>query len=277
MQLLIMGAGYVGMSLLEDLKNESHQISITTTRKERVAELVPYGRVLVLHPTEDNGFKAFIDSCDAIVVLVAPKTHGQNYQETYVNTAKKILSSLKNREKPFYILYTSSISVCAGMQNEVTEDTALDPKLENAKILLETERLYLNKEGVGENVTTCILRLGGIFGPGRELTEHVRRYFSGKTMLSSGEESMNLIYLEDIVKAIKFCLDRSLTGIYHLVNDDHTAKKELFSNLCQSEGIPPPIWNAQAVKSGYVVSNKKIKEAGFVFKQPNIQETSLKS
>ena len=268
MQLLVMGAGYVGISLLKNI-NQPQQTSITTTREERVDELKAYGKcVLVLDPNEDHGLQALIDSCDAMVVLVAPKKHGQDYQETYLNTAKKILAALKDRKTPFYLLYTSSTSVCEGMQNEVTEDMMLNPESENAKILLETERLYLNKEGTSDKVIPCILRLGGIYGPGRELTRYAKR-FSGNKMPSMGTEPINLIHLEDIVAAITFCLDRSLAGVYHLVNDDHRTKKAFYSDLCLAENIPPPIWNTQA-KGGYIVSNQKIKDAGFVFTHPSI-------
>jgi len=161
MKLIVMGAGYVGMALLSHLQESLHEIFITTTQEDRVAVLQSYGQqVLVLQPTETNDLKELIDSCDGIIVLVAPK-NSKNYEETYLNTAKRITSALKDRKTPFYILYTSSTSVCEGIQNEwVTEDVILNPKSENAKILLETERRYLNC-----GVSTCILRLGGIYGP----------------------------------------------------------------------------------------------------------------
>lgn len=107
MKLIVMGAGYVGMALLDYLHSQSHEIFITTTSEERVESLKPYGQVVFLHPTEDNGLKNLIDSCDGIVVLVAPK-NSKSYAETYLTTAKKISSACQDRQKPFYLLYTSS-------------------------------------------------------------------------------------------------------------------------------------------------------------------------
>lgn len=261
-----MGAGYVGEELLRCFQTQPHEIFITTTRKERIDALSCYGHCVLL-PKEDKVFKELIDSCDGIIILIAPK-NSQSYEEVYLQTAKRVSLALKDRQTPFYLLYTSSTSVCEG--NEwVAEDKVLCPKSENAKILLETERYYLNC-----NASTCILRLGGIYGPKRELPDRAKR-FSGKNMLSSGDEPTNHIHLEDIIAAILFCLGRSLTGIYHLVNDDHTPRRELYSHLCQLAGIPCPIWSKDLSKSSYKVCNQKIKSMGFVFKHPKIQAEDL--
>lgn len=262
-----MGAGYVGMALLNYLQNQSHEIFITTTQENRVEDLKQYGQqVLVLPSSENKDLKKLIDSCDGMIILVAPK-NSQNYEETYLHTAKTISSALRDRSTPFYLLYTSSTSVCEGLEEWVTEEMVLHPKSENAKILLETERQYLNCGAV-----TCILRLGGIYGPERELIERAKR-FSGKELAGTGNEPTNHIHLDDIVSAIGFCLDHALKGIYHLVNDDHRTRKELYSDLCQFIDLPGPIWNPNLPlerKGGYQVSNNKIKNAGFIFKHAKI-------
>lgn len=266
MKLLVMGAGYVGTALLRFFQSGAHEIFIITTQGEKVDALKAFGKgVLLLHRTENIGLKKLIEACDGMVILVAPK-NSQNYEETYLNTAKRISSVLKDRKTPFYIVYTSSTSVCEGLAHKcLTEDIALCPISEKAKILLETERCYLNC-----GADACILRLGGIYGPNRELIDRARG-FSGREMRGSGDEPTNHIHLDDIVAAIDFCINHHLTGIYHLVNDDHTTRKELYSSLCQNVNIPCPIWNSdlsQSRNGGHIVSNQKIKNAGFVFRHP---------
>ncbi|MBA2368770.1 MAG: NAD-dependent epimerase/dehydratase family protein [Candidatus Protochlamydia sp.] len=265
MKLIVMGAGYAGMAVLNYFQKLSHEIYVTTTRSECVMDLKPYSKEVLLLNEEYDGFQKLIDKCDGIIVMVAPK-NPQNYEEVYLNTAKKITSSIKGRAAPFYILYTSSTSVCEGIKEEwADEDSQLDPTSENAKILLRSERLYLDS-----GAFTCVLRLGGIYGPGRDLPDRARR-FSGKELAGTGEEPTNHIHLHDIVSAISFCLDHRLTGLYHLVNDDHPTRQELYSNFCQQMDIPRPVWNPHLVSlkgSGYKISNTKIKEAGFVFRHP---------
>lgn len=268
MKLLVMGAGYVGLNLLKSLQNQPHELFITTTHQDKVPLLKTYGEdVLLLQQDQNDELDAWIDACDGMVVLVAPKST-QSYESAYLHTAKRISAALKERTKPFFLLYTSSTSVCEGVAEEwVTEEMHLSPPSGNGQILLETERLYLN---CGADV--CILRLGGIYGPYRELIDRARN-FSGRELPGTGEEPTNHIHVDDIVGAIIFCIDRRLTGLYQLVNDDHPTRKELYTSLCRSLGLPPPLWNADSLtlrKKGYKVSNKKIRKAGYSFLHPHL-------
>ncbi len=260
MKLLIMGAGYVGMALLNHLQTSKHEVYVTTTQSDRVDELKLYAKeVILLNPQEDKVLNEAINRCDGMIVLIAPQNK-QTYEETYLKMAKKIDLALKGRKSPFYLLYTGSTSVYEGINSEwVTEDLALEPGTENGKILLETEKVLLSSG------STCVLRLGGIFGPGREIGRRVA-YFSGKELPGTGEEPTNHIHLNDIVAGIAFCLEHRLTGIYNLVNSDHPTRDELYSNLCRSMSLPCPVWNPSlsGVKKGYKVSNHKIMEAGFI-------------
>ena len=274
MKLIIMGAGYVGQALLENLQQGPHELFITTTKKESISSLEPYGKkVILLNSNKD--LKEVIDSCDGMVILVAPGPF-QSYKETYLNTAETIRSILKERDRPFYLLYTSSTSVCEGSnQDLVTEETPLCPKSDKTKILIETEACYLSC-----NADVCLLRLGGIYGPNRELIDRARK-LSGKEMMAAGQELTNHIHLNDIVGAICFCLEHSLTGIYHLVNDDHPSRDKLYSLLCKYLNLPPPLWNSQDKSSNIKISNQKIKQAGYIFKHPLIvypdKEIEIKS
>lgn len=259
MKLIVMGAGYVGMELLKQLKESSHEIFITTTHKHNIEALSTYGKVLLLEYENVENLNALIDKCDGMIILVAPKDR-QNYEEVYLRTARVVASALELRQKSFFLLYTSSTSVCEGLKHEwITEDLPLNPTSDNGKILLETEKVYLNCP-----VSVCILRLGGIFGPGRELL-HRAKYFSGKEMSTTGNEVTNHIHINDIVNGILFCLENRVTGIYHLVNDDHPTRRNLYSALCELSGLPLPLWNSdfKSLTRGYKIANKKIKDLGF--------------
>lgn len=260
MKIFVMGAGYVGMALLESFQKEEDEIYISTTSEEKIELLKPYAReVLWLQESQKNQLEEMLEVCDAMIILVAPKK-GESYQKTYLDTAKIVSAALKQRKKPFYLLYTSSTSVYQDSQPEwVNEESHLSPQSENAKILIEAEKLYLNWP------TTCILRLGGIYGPKRTLEKRAEQ-FSGQAMSSSGLEPTNHIHLNDIILALKYCLEHRLEGVYNLVNDDHPRRKELYNYLCRSLGIAIPLWTTETSsnqQSGYKVSNQKIKQHGF--------------
>lgn len=262
MQIVLIGAGYVGTALLHRISDLPYEVYLTTTKEEKIKTLEAYGKeVLLLKDDFDSRLKNWLLSCDALIVLVAPGSMN-DYEKTYLETARNIASTIKTRKKRLQLIYTSSTSVCEGTYADwLTEEMNLSPSTKNGQILLETENVYLQS-----NADVCILRLGGIYGPQRELVDRARR-LSGKHMGSTGDEPTNHVHLDDIIHAILFCLDHRLLGIYHLVNDDHPTRKELYSSLCASIKLPGPIWTQNAQK-GYRVSNQKIKKAGFIFRHP---------
>lgn len=270
MKLFVLGAGYVGKALLSRLKDQGHILYASTTQEEKVESLRFYTpHVWILKGDEKTKLQEILDLCDGMVILIAPKNR-DDYEETYLRTAKTVLSVLKTKKKPFYLLYTSSTGVYENLQSEwVTEEQIVQPKSEKARILLETEKIYL--ECSTDNVTTCILRLGGIYGPDRELLRRAK-HLSGKKMLETGDEPTNHIHLEDIVSAIVFCQNHRLSGIYNLVNDDHPTRRTLYNALCKSAHMEPPEWNSVPKDSrlSYKVSNDKIHQAGFIFLRPTL-------
>lgn len=268
MKLFILGAGYVGKACLAHLKNQDHIIYASTTRDEKVLPLKSYTEhVLVLKGSEKAKIKEIIDKCDAMIILVAQKD--DNYEETYLTTAKIVACALEERSKPFFLLYTSSTSIYEGLTGWAREEDLVAPQSVRTQILLETEKIYL--ACAKKQVTSCILRLGGIYGPERELSERARR-FSGKEMNGTGAEWTNHIHLEDIVSALEFCLTNRLSGIYNLVNNDHPSREKLYTELCQSLNLVPPKWGpcTKGEASGYRVSNNKILSKGFKFKHPTL-------
>lgn len=256
-----MGAGYVGMALLKHLQNASKQpLWVTTTQADKASLLSQYAQhVLVLDPAQEGALETALGDCDGMIILVAPKNN-QTYAETYLGAVKRVLHALKHRDRPFHIIYTSSTSVYEGVDAELAlEEVSVDPHAEQGKILVEAEKLVLSQPGA------CVLRLGGIFGPGRELSKRAR-HFSGKEVPGTGKEPTNHIHVDDIVEAICFAFEHKLKGIYNLVNDDHPMRESLYADLCYSLGLAPPTWRPDLPsKKGYKVSNHKIKQAGFAY------------
>lgn len=252
MKLLVMGAGYVGIALLQQLQQLHYTVVVTTTQADKVESLQQYaGEVILLSSGDDTPLQKAIRECDAMIVLIAPKNKA-SYEDTYLKMAKKIAGILHDRKSPFYLLYTSSTSVYEGIREEwATEELELTPPSENGKILLEAEKWIL------KHPNSCVLRLGGIFGPQRELSKRAL-HFSGKEFPGAGDVPTNHIHRDDIVCGILYCLKEQLKGIYNLVNDDHPTRKGLYSRLCKEQSVVPPLWSDNPQQRGYKVCNKKI-------------------
>lgn len=270
MQFLVLGAGYVGQSLLTRGLSTPCTFLASTTSQVKIESLDLLAKeVFLFTGKEIDKLSAALEASDAVGVFVAPNTSfaRNSYQDTYLETANILAKTLKGRKKPLHLIYTSSTFVYENSSDGL-EDSILHPSQEKANILLQTEKAYLNCQN--EYISTCILRLGGIYGPGRELEERAKKV-SGKTLEGSGQEPTNHIHLEDILSAIEFCITRPLKGIYNLVNDDHTTRNDLYRHLSTSLHIPPPKWNPETRPThgcNLAISNQKIKNEGFIFKHP---------
>jgi NAD dependent epimerase/dehydratase family enzyme len=135
----------------------------------------------------------------------------------------------------------------------------------NGEILVATEQVLLSAASAVQKV--CILRLGGIFGDGRELVKIYRRV-AGTTRPGTGQEAANWVHLDDIVGAIDFVYQQDLQGIYNLVCTVPLTTGEVIDRVCTTHNLPSVTWDASqpSVRSYNArVSNQKLRDAGYQF------------
>jgi nucleoside-diphosphate-sugar epimerase len=270
----IIGCGYVGKVLLQRLRtNSDYVITATTTTPERVAELETIAhRVEVLKGSDEEAMREILQSQDAVLLCVGARD-ASVYEETYLGTAKTIVSALKQAPTVQQVIYTGSYSVYGDKKGEwVDEDSPIAPTNQNHEILAETERVLMT--AASPNLKVCILRLGGIYGPGRELIK-IFGPRSGMTRPGAGEDFSNWIHLDDIVGALTFALANQLQGIYNLVGDVPQPSRELLARIFATHNLPNVAWDASVPSVrpyNARVSNQKIKAAGYKFIYPEIVE-----
>jgi nucleoside-diphosphate-sugar epimerase len=207
-----------------------------------------------------------LDAYDALIITIAPRENA-SYKETYLESSETIKESLAKRKKSLYLLYTSSTSVYGNQEGlQVNEENMRKPSSENSHLLCEVEDNYLSLSNTF--ITACVLRLGGIYGPERTLEDRALK-MSGRGPSGTGQEPTNHSHLEDITRAIEFCVTHNLSGIYNLVADDHPTRKDLYNQLCNNLQVPLPIWKnfqGDSLSTNALVSSEKIKKTGFEFK-----------
>ncbi len=274
MQVAIIGCGYVGKALAQHLRTKSdYVITATTTTQERVAELETIAhRVAVLKGNDTQALTGVIQSQDAVILSVGA-ANADVYEETYLGTAKAIAAVLPKFPTVKQLIYTGSYALYGDRQGEwVDESTAIAPANQNGEIIAQTERVLLAMSNPALKV--CIFRLGGIYGPGRELIKIFGRS-AGMTRPGTGKEFSNWIHLEDIVGALTFALENPLQGIYNLVNSNPLPRGELIDRILEHHGLSKITWDA-SVKSTLPynarVSNQKIQAAGYKFIHPEIAQ-----
>ena len=200
---------------------------------------------------------------DQEVVLLSVGAANPNvYEKTYLHTAQTLVSILNQADSVRQLLYTGSYAVYGDRNGAwVDELSPVAPANPNGQILFDTEQVLLSASG--NNRSVCVLRLGGIYGPGRELVKIFGRV-AGTTRPGNGEDATNWIHLDDIVAALEFARQHRLQGIYNLVDDAHLTSRELLDNVCEQHNLPKVVWEESPNVRPYNarVSNQRIKDAG---------------
>ena len=271
MNVAIIGCGYVGTAVAKCWQQKmTLVVTATTTTLPRVSELQTFAqKVFVLEASDRAELEKVVHGQDCVLLSVAPR-RGNSYQDTYLETAETLAQVLKKAPVK-QLIYTSSCSVYGNQNgNLVDETTPLAPTSESQQVLCDTEQVLLTE--LKDKLHVCIFRLGGIYGPGRELVKIYGRV-AGQTRPGDGSEPSNWIHLDDIVGAIEFARHYRLQGIYNLVDDAYLLNREVIERVCETYNLPKVTWDtSQPSNKNYnaKISNQKIKAAGYKLIHPEL-------
>ena len=273
MRLAIIGCGYVGSRVAQIWHSAGHEVTVTTTTPEKVAPLQAISsKVVVLTGNDKFTLQQVVANRDVVLLSIGSKQRTPEvYRQTYLETAQNLIEAIKASPGVKQIIYTGSYGIINCKSGETVDETVVvKPKDEFGEILNQTEVLLC---AANDSLKTCILRLTGIYGEGRELVKIFGRV-AGTTRPGSGDRYTNWVHVEDIVRAIDFARERQLEGIYHLNSEEVMTIKELLQRLFSEHNLPPVTWDSsQTSTRGYNIklSNQKIKDAGFKFAYPAIE------
>ena len=269
----ILGCGYVGRAAIGALRAAGHRVTATTTTPAKLADLEALGadRAVVAVGDDPDSIRAALAGCDAVVVAVAARSK-DGYERAYLQTANTLAAVMPTLPEVGQLVYTGSYAVYGDRGGAwVDETTPPRPSNANGEILVATEDTLRSLATDGRRV--CILRLGGICGPGREIAKIFGAY-AGTTRPGSGEDWSNWIHLDDIVGALTFAIAQGLDGIYNLVHDRPETQKTLIERAFRDRGLSPVRWNPD--EPGPLrpynarVSNRKLSAAGYDFRYSTI-------
>ncbi|MEL6161482.1 MAG: SDR family oxidoreductase [Cyanobacteria bacterium J06554_11] len=267
MKTAIVGCGYVGTAVAKAWQAQGCDVLVTTTREERVDELRAIANnVEVLVGTDRAALQNALQDRQVVLLCVASK-RGGSYADTHLNTAKTIAAVLPHTAVE-QLIYTSSCSVYGQHFGAwVTELMPPMPVTDNGKVIEQAEQTLLSATTPHRKI--CILRLGGIYGPGRTLAKIYSRV-GGTTRPGKGEEGTNWVHLTDIVAAIDWARKCQLSGLFNVVQDEIPTVRELIEQVCDRNGFTPVKWDEtqKSDRKNVRVSNAKLRETGYQFLHP---------
>jgi nucleoside-diphosphate-sugar epimerase len=264
MRVLIVGCGYIGLPLAAELARQGHTVFGLRRSATAAAELAAAGvEPLFADITQRETLDALPLDFDWVVNCTASGGGGvADYQQIYREGNRHLLQWLgSSRLKKF--IYTSSTSVYG--QNDgsvVTEDSPTTPDAETAQVLLEAESLLLTAART-EAFPAVILRLAGIYGPGRGYW--FKQFMRGEARLEGdGSRYLNMIHRTDAVQAIIAALERGVPGqIYNVVDNEPVTQFNLFQSLAidMNQPMPPSLPPETTAGRRRGVTNKRVSNA----------------
>jgi len=240
-RVLVVGCGYVGLPLARALAGAGHDVFGLRRSAAARDEFAASGiTLLTADITQPASLSALPTGFDWVIHCVASSGGSlEDYRQVYFEGTRNLLHWL-SAKPPEKFVYTSSTSVYGQTDGASVDETSVAaPDAETAQVLVATERLLIRPAGESP-VGALILRLAGIYGPGRG--HWFKQFLRGEARIEgSGERWLNMIHRDDVVGAIAAALDCGTPGrIYNVVDDEPVRQRDFFAWLASQLGRPLP-------------------------------------
>ena len=234
--LICLGLGYSAEHFVKDFGAKFDQIVGTVRSAERVAALTAgnAGRLEALvfdGKTATDELRRAIAAADAALISIPQDAAGDPVLRAF-GDAFELAPRLRA------IVYLSTVGVygdCGGAR----VDEATPAKSTSAR---SRERLAAEAEwqalGARRGIGVAILRLAGIYGPGRSALTQVKRG-DARRIVKPGQV-FNRIHVGDIAQAIDAAIACRAAGIFNVADDEPTPPGEPLAFAAQLLDVPPP-------------------------------------
>ncbi len=273
MHVMIFGAGYSGKAIANALKPEAASLSGTTRSKDKFASLAAAGMTPFLFDgvhLNDELITA-MGNVTHLVQSVAPGRDGDPLLAFLGGDLKKFLPNLT------WVAYLSTVGVYGDHHGAwVDETTPCRPVSARSVERVAAEAAW-TEAAQKANVPLSILRLSGIYGPGRNAFMNFEKGTARR--LVKKDQVFNRIRVEDIGAALAFLARKNERGIFNVTDDEPCPPQDVVSFAATLMGVEPPPEQAfetadltPMARSFYGenkrVSNARIRDLGFDFRFP---------
>lgn len=244
---LILGCGYVGCAVARQWLRAGIRVWGVSRNPETLSTVREQGFHPVVAAVDSDDWHGRVPlRCEWVLNCVSSAGGGlEGYRRSYVGGNESLIRWLESAEAR-RIVYTSSTAVYPFTDGrEVFEEDSGGDLSDSGRLVLESEEIL--RKGKDAAGLATILRLAGIYGPGRHyLLDSLRE---GKTVFPGrGDYFLNLIHRDDIVGAIGAVLAEPATeGRIFNVSDGSPARKEEVTGwLADQIGVDRPVFDPSA-------------------------------
>ncbi|KZD21012.1 NAD-dependent epimerase/dehydratase family protein [Tardiphaga robiniae] len=229
MRLFVFGLGYSANRFIAQHGGQFTGIAGTIRTAGKSAALARARDIetLVFNPdVADPRIADRLANADALLVSIPPGADGDPVLHAF---GARIAASGIRR-----IVYLSSVGVYGDHQGAWIDETAPVFGEGRRKARIDAEAGW--RAVAGDRTT--ILRIAGIYGPGRNALENLK---AGKAhRIVKPGQVFNRIHLDDIATAIAAAFNYAKTGIWNLCDDEPAPPQDVVTFAASLMGIAPP-------------------------------------
>jgi len=234
--LICLGLGYSAQHFVETFGQKFERIIATMRGADRVAALNarPRGNLEALL---FDGTSASPELCHAIgeadaALISIPQDESGDPVLRVCGDAFAQAPHLRS------IVYLSTVGVYGGRHGDwVDETTPADPHSARSRDRRLAEQSWRDF-GARRGIAVAILRLAGIYGPGRNALTQIARG-TARRIVKPGQV-FNRIHVGDIAQAIDAAFARRASGIFNVTDDEPTPAADPIAFAAQLMGVEPP-------------------------------------
>ncbi len=233
--ILIVGCGDIGVRVAQLEKQAGRKVSGLVRSEEGAERLRSYGIVPVMGTLDDLTSLSDLPTGGKLVYYFAPPTGGGPF-DSRMRSFCQAVSAGPLPEKVVYMSTSGVYGDCGG--EWVTEETPLNPQTSRAQRRVDAETT-LKEWGQEHSVPVVILRVTGIYGPGRLPLARIQQ---GHPVLREEESPpTNRIHADDLAVVSVKAAETATDGDIFNVSDGQPGTMTQYFNLVSELLDLPPL------------------------------------
>lgn len=282
-KLFIFGAGYSGRALALHMLEKQWEVVGTTRSPEKAAALSAEGLTTVVFDGSSTAdIRDALASTTHLLISIAP-SHGMGSKQSGSAALDPVREAFgpdirERMPRLEWIGYWSTVGVYGDHGGDwVTEEAECRPASRRAQMRVDAETQWQTL-GREMGIATAIMRLGGIYGPGRNAFLKLEDG-TAKRIVKPGQV-FSRIHVDDIAGSAALLAEKRIGGVFNIADDEPAPPQDVIAYAAELMGLEPPpeipfdeADMSPMARSFYGdnkrISNAAIKQAGYRFAYPD--------
>ncbi len=224
---LIIGCGYLGKRVAQRWVGLGHRVFVTTRSEQNAEQFRDQHLVPILADVTDPDSLRQLPSVSTILFSVGfDRRTGHSIYDVYVRGVEAVLHATRDRFDKF--IYVSSTGVYGDADGEWVDESAdCEPTRAGSQACLAAENLL---RGSAASSRSIVLRLAGIYGPGRVPNRAALE--NGQFVPEPSDRYLNLIHVEDAAECCVLAdAESKLPNLLNVTDGNPVLKRDYYQAI----------------------------------------------